>query len=69
MTARVNQANLATKSDIDDFVENTDFDNKLENLNKKVTSNKSEHVEAEKKTNWHKKKSCTCIRKRIFFVR
>ena len=49
LTARVNQANLATKSDIDNFVENTDFDNKLENLNKKVTSNKSEHVEAEKK--------------------
>ena len=69
LTARVNQANLATKSDIDDFVENTDFDNKLENLNKKVTSNKSEHVKVEKKTNWHKKKSCACIRKRIFFVK
>ena len=61
LTARVNQANLATKSDIDDFVENTDFDNKLENLNKKVTSNKSEHVEAEKK-------KLTGIRKKVAHV-
>ena len=56
LTARVNQANPATKSDIDDFVENTDFDNKLENLNKKVTSNKSEHVEAKKKLTGIRKK-------------
>ena len=30
-----------------DFVKTTDFDNRLENLNKNVTSNK--HVEVEKK--------------------
>ena len=39
-TASLKQANLATKSDIDDFVEKTGFDDKLRNLNKKVTSNK-----------------------------
>ena len=39
-TASLKQANFATKSDIDDFVEKTGFDDKLRNLNKKVTSNK-----------------------------
>ena len=34
-------ANLATKANIDDFIEKTDFDEKLKNLNKKVTSNKT----------------------------
>ena len=38
---RLAQANLATKADIDDFVEQTDFNDKLKNLNKKVTSNKT----------------------------
>ena len=42
---RLKQTNLATKSDIDDFVERTDFDDKLKNQNKKVTSNKTKHVE------------------------
>ena len=31
--ARLNQANLATKADIADFVEKTDFHDKLKNLN------------------------------------
>ena len=35
--ARLAQANLGTKSDIADFVKKTDFDDKLKNLNKKVT--------------------------------
>ena len=39
--ARLKQANVATKVDIDDSVEKTDFDDKLKNLNKKVTSNKT----------------------------
>ena len=40
-TARLAKASLATKGDNDDdLVEKTDFDNKLENLDKKVTSNK-----------------------------
>ena len=48
-TASLKQANLATKSDIDDFVEKTGFDDKLRNLNKKVTSNKKKQVEIKKK--------------------
>ena len=43
-TARVKQANLVSKSDIANFVKNTDFDDKLKNLNKKITSNKTKHV-------------------------
>ena len=39
-TAKLKQANLATKGDITDFVKRIHFDNKLKNLNKKVTSNK-----------------------------
>ena len=39
--ARFAQANLATKSDIASFLNKTDFDDKLKNLNKKVTSNKA----------------------------
>ena len=34
-TARLKQANLATKGDIADFVKKTDFDDKPKNLNKK----------------------------------
>ena len=43
--ARLKQTNLATKADLDDFVEKTDFNYKLKKLNKKVTSNKIKHVE------------------------
>ena len=53
--ARLKQANLTTKAGIDDFVEKTDFDDKLKNLSKKATSNKTKHVEAEKKLNDLKK--------------
>ena len=38
--AILTQAKLATKSDVDDFVEKTDIDDKLNNLNKNVVSNK-----------------------------
>ena len=48
-TARLKQENLTSKNDIADFVKKTDFDDKLKNLNKNVTSNKTKHVEAEKK--------------------
>ena len=50
-TARLAKASLATKGDNDDLVEKTGFDNKLENLDKKVTSNKIKNLEAEKKLN------------------
>ena len=42
-TATLKQANLATKAHIADFVKETDFNNKLKNLNKNVTSNKTKH--------------------------
>ena len=44
ISARLKQPNLATKCDIADFVKKEDFDDKLNNLNKKVTSNKTKHV-------------------------
>ena len=46
-TARFKQGSLAAKADITDFIKNTDFDDKLENLNKKVTSNKLKHLRVE----------------------
>ena len=49
--ARLKQANLASKSDIVNFANKTDFDDKLKNLNKKITSNKTEHVLVETELN------------------
>ena len=46
--ARLKQANLAIKADIDDFVEKTDFDDKLKNLIKNLTSNKGKYVQTER---------------------
>ena len=43
------QAKLATRHDIAGFIKETDFDNKIKNINKLVTSNKTKHVEPEKK--------------------
>ena len=43
-TSRLEQASLANKNDISNFVEKTDFDNGLKTLNKKVTSNKTKHI-------------------------
>ena len=37
-------ANLASKNGIANFVKKTNFADKLKNLNKKVTSNKSKHL-------------------------
>ena len=45
--ARLAQANLATKSDSANFVDKTDFDEKMRNLNKKITSNKTKHLVVE----------------------
>ena len=53
---RLVQANLATKANIADFVKERGFDNKLKNINKKVTQNKTKHVEAENKLNYLTKK-------------
>ena len=46
---RLAQARLANKADIADFVKKTDFGDKLETLNRKVTSIKTKHIEVEKK--------------------
>ena len=45
--ARLVQSNLAIKNDIANFVKKTDFDDKLKNLNKKITSNTTRYVLAE----------------------
>ena len=42
--ARLAQANLASKYDIAGLVKKTDFDDKLKNLNKSITSNKTKNV-------------------------
>ena len=49
--AILKQANLVSKNDISDFTKKTDFDDKLKNINKKVTSNKTRHMEVTKKLN------------------
>ena len=46
--ARFAQVKLATKNDIAAFAKETDFDNEMKNINKKVT-NKAKHVDVEKK--------------------
>ena len=48
---RLKQAKLRTKNEFVDFEENIYFDEKLKNINKKVTSNKTKHVEGEQKLN------------------
>ena len=50
---------MILKVDIDDFVEKTDFDDRLKNLAIKITSGKTKHLEAKKKLtdltiNFHK---------------
>ena len=54
--ARLAQAKLATKADIADFVKKTDFDEKLKKNNKKVTSNRTKHVEGKNKLHTQKVK-------------
>ena len=45
--ARLKQENSSTKTDITNFVKNTDFYDKSKYLNTKVTSNKTKHVAVE----------------------
>ena len=49
--SRLAQVNLPGKNDIANFVKETEFDDKLKNLNKNITSIKAKHllVENEKK--------------------
>ena len=42
--ARLKQENLAGKNDIANFVNKTGFNDKLKNLNKKITSNRTKNV-------------------------
>ena len=51
ITARLKQANLASKSNIVNFVNKTDFDNKLPNFNKRINSNKTKHILVENELN------------------
>ena len=50
-TARLRQAKLATKFDIKDFQNQTDFDEELINVYTTVTLNNARYVQAEKKLN------------------
>ena len=51
------QANLSSKNGIPNFVKKTDFDDKLKNLTRNVTSNKKKYVLVENKLNETSKKS------------
>ena len=42
--ARLAQTNVASKSDVANFVKKTDFNDKLTKSNKKITSNKTKHL-------------------------
>ena len=55
--ARLAQGNLASKNDIAVLVKKTDFDKKLKNLNKNVTSNNTRHILVENELNELSKKS------------
>ena len=43
--AKLTQENLASQTDIVDFVKKIDFNDKLQNLNKKVAYSKKRHIE------------------------
>ena len=49
--ATLKQANLASKSDIANFVNKVDFDNKLWGFNEKIKSNETKHVLVENELN------------------
>ena len=53
--AKLAQAKLATKADIADFVKELHFDDKLNNIIKKATLNKTKHTLVENKINKFKK--------------
>ena len=50
-SARLAKANLASKNYIFALLKKTDFDEKLKDLNKNVTSNKTKHVLVKNKLN------------------
>ena len=54
--ARLKIANLAIKADINDFVERTDFDDKLKKLNEKFTSSKAKYALVKNELNEHIKR-------------
>ena len=43
VTATLTKENLISKSDIANIIKKTNFDDKLKNLNKNLTSNKMKH--------------------------
>ena len=55
------QANLASKNDIANFVNKTDFDDELKSLTKKVISNKTGHIEVR----WSRKKVKIILTKKL----
>ena len=61
------QVKLATKADIFDLIKKTDFDVKLKKMIKKSSLKYSNTSRGWKETNWPNKKSCTNIRKKIWF--
>ena len=50
-SARLKQTNLASKSDIANFVNKTDFDNKPSGFNRRINSDKTKHVFVENELN------------------
>ena len=62
--ARLAEANLASKSDIANFVKTTYFDDELKNLIKKMSSNETKHalVENELKNYRHLTKVCLLVK-------
>ena len=55
-SARLKQAILASKSDIVNLVNKTEFDNKLLGVNKRINSNKTKHVLVQNELNELSKK-------------
>ena len=53
---RLKKADLPSKDCIADFAKRRDFNGKLININKKVTSNKTKHIEGENEINELSKK-------------
>ena len=72
--ARVKQADLTSKGGITNFVNKTDFDNKLSGFNKIIDSNKTKHVTVEKELNEVSKvkaiatKDCKFFLGKIYFT-
>ena len=59
---------FAARSKQDDLVNKTDFDNKLTSFNKRIASNKTKHLEAQKRLNSLITKEYNFILGRIYFT-